>query len=157
MLSAIPTIIVDTREKDPWKFTNRRAVILPSKLDWGDYSIRGMQSAVAVERKSVEDLFLTMTRGLERFKRELERSLDGNGRRFFAVIVEGSMERVSFGSRFSFAEPTRVMDIFYQTCTRYGVAPYMCDGRAEAESLAWRLLMGFWAGRPKPIRIGGGA
>lgn len=152
MLAAMPTILVDTREKSPWSFTGKRALVVSGKLDSGDYSIRGMVGAIAIERKSVEDLFLTMTRGLARFERELERSMD-EGRRFFGVIVEGSPERLALGSRYSYADPGRVVDLFYKTCVRRGASPYLCDGRAEAEAMAWRILHGFWAGRPTRIHL----
>lgn len=77
-------IVVDTREQRPWTFLHLRADkdkgcrplevssyigTLPS----GDYSLKGYQHRVAVERKSKEDLFTTVGNGRARFERELAR------------------------------------------------------------------------------------
>jgi ERCC4-type nuclease len=148
----LPTVLVDTREQNPWRFAGRTVRLKPQKLHVGDYSVQGMSSVVAVERKSVEDLFLTMTKGLERFERELERSMD-MGLKFMAVVVEGDLQRVSLGSRFSWAEPDRVVAQLFKSCTRRGVAPYFCSGRLEAEQVAWNILHGFWASRPRMLKL----
>jgi ERCC4-type nuclease len=43
------TIIIDTREQQPWKFENY--TIANTKLDTGDYSIEGLEDILAIERK----------------------------------------------------------------------------------------------------------
>ena len=43
------TIIVDTREQQPWSFDNYSKANI--KLDTGDYSIEGLESVLAIERK----------------------------------------------------------------------------------------------------------
>lgn len=43
------TIIVDTREQQPWTFENY--VVANKKLDTGDYSIDGLQDFFVIERK----------------------------------------------------------------------------------------------------------
>lgn len=43
------TIIVDTREQQPWEFGNY--VIANRKLDTGDYSIEGLEHILCIERK----------------------------------------------------------------------------------------------------------
>jgi len=141
----VPTVLVDTREKSPWLFTGRKVRVKQQVLKVGDYAIQGHQSGLVVERKSVEDLFLTMTRGLARFKRELERARTECGVALMVVIVEGDLERIGLGSRWSWANPGRVIEQFYSVCVRAGVAPYVASGRAEAEALAWRLLFGYWS------------
>lgn len=44
------TIIIDTREQTPWEFGLH--VTSREKLDTGDYSIKGLQHILAIERKS---------------------------------------------------------------------------------------------------------
>ena len=66
-----PTVIIDSREQAPLAFAN-----LPSEvgtLDTGDYSIRGLEHLVAVERKSLDDLLGIVGRDRQRFRRELQR------------------------------------------------------------------------------------
>lgn len=43
------TIVIDTREQQPWTFKNRATANY--KLDTGDYSIQGLENIVAIERK----------------------------------------------------------------------------------------------------------
>ncbi len=95
------TILIDTREQAPYQFTGfttdkssrggQRPLIIQTRvvgLQTGDYSIEGFQDQVAVERKSLEDLYGTLGQGRERFERELER-LSKMDRA--AVVVEASL------------------------------------------------------------------
>lgn len=43
------TIIIDTREQQPWTFNNH--TVANRKLDTGDYSIEGLEDLLAIERK----------------------------------------------------------------------------------------------------------
>src|SRR5262245_5178714 len=88
------TILVDSREQCPYTFD---AILADSEfgggwwrvqtarlaLPSGDYTLDGYASRVAVERKSMSDLFGTIGNGRERFTRELERLAKMN----FASIV----------------------------------------------------------------------
>jgi len=57
-------IIVDTRERYAWKFTDQQAVTDKRALSVGDYAVEADGAAVAVvERKSVEDLVSTIVGG----------------------------------------------------------------------------------------------
>jgi len=95
-------VAIDTREQRPWVFegiTYRyqkkdHPLIVPTKkigLKTGDYSIVGMEDEVCIERKSMTDLHGTLTRGRQRFERELHRASD---MKFAAVIVEGEWQQL---------------------------------------------------------------
>lgn len=57
-------IIVDTRERYAWKFTEQHAVTVKRALSVGDYAVETDGAPVAVvERKSVEDLVSTIVGG----------------------------------------------------------------------------------------------
>lgn len=43
------TVIIDTREQQPWEFSNY--AIANRKLDTGDYSIEGLEHLLCIERK----------------------------------------------------------------------------------------------------------
>ena len=43
------TIIIDTREQQPWTFNNH--TVANRKLDTGDYSIEGLENILCIERK----------------------------------------------------------------------------------------------------------
>lgn len=80
----LPRLIIDTREQLPLSFPHLEAV--QGTLTTGDYSIEGLQSLFAVERKSVPDLVGSLTQGRERFFRELERL---RGMQFARLLVIG--------------------------------------------------------------------
>jgi DNA excision repair protein ERCC-4 len=91
-------VVIDRREKAPYPFTGfrtgadqgRRPLVVPTRtvsLLAGDYSLAGFESRVAVERKSLADLYRTVGQGRERFQRELERLNDMTSA--FVVIEAG--------------------------------------------------------------------
>lgn len=84
-----PIIITDTREQTPLIFAT-----LSSKrgtLTSGDYSVQGLEHDIAIERKSIPDLCGSLTRGRERFERELHRL---RGFEFARVLIVGSPHEV---------------------------------------------------------------
>lgn len=67
-------LIIDTREQKPlWKNSCEK-----SCLKVGDYTTIKLIQKFVVERKSPQDLYQTITRGHERFKREIKRAIDLN-------------------------------------------------------------------------------
>jgi hypothetical protein len=60
-------------------------------LKSGDYSLKGFESRVACERKSMADLFSTIGQGRDRFERELTRLAEME---FAAVVIEGTWEDI---------------------------------------------------------------
>lgn len=96
-------ILTDTREQRPYPFdaipadvehggglwrVRTEARALPS----GDYSLDGFAHRIAVERKSVGDLFGTLSAGRGRFVRELERLAAFD---FAAVVIEGDWHTIT--------------------------------------------------------------
>jgi len=148
MSKNLPIILIDTREQDPWTFARwpcrRRSVGLVT----GDYSVGGMNATLRVERKSVFDLFGSMTSSRARFLKQLERL--GRFPSAF-LVVEGPWELVARGLRWTSVDGARVLDSVYRLCAGYGVVPMFCRGRLEAEEVAWRLMKGHWEARSKNI------
>jgi len=89
-----PTIIVDTREQQPLAFPGWKVERLG--LWAGDYGLRGFSAdevpgglprmGIAVERKSIPDLYSTMTNGRERFEKEIKRLQYFD---FAAIVIGG--------------------------------------------------------------------
>jgi ERCC4-type nuclease len=85
MAIELPTIITDTREQRPLVFTHLPSE--PGALHSGDYSITGLEHEFAIERKSIPDLCQSVTRGRERFERELHRL---RGFSFARILIIGN-------------------------------------------------------------------
>lgn len=90
-ITAIPkglVVIIDTREQLPYKLTKIPHIL--TKLDHGDYSIKGMESMISIERKSQSDFYGSITnnkkyKNRDRFKRELERMQEAE---FKGLLIE---------------------------------------------------------------------
>ncbi len=77
--------IVDTREQRPLDLSPLSTE--RGTLATGDYSVRGLEGVVAIERKSLADLVACVGRDRKRFEREVQRLLSFPMR---AVVVEAS-------------------------------------------------------------------
>ena len=77
------TAIIDTREQHPWVLDPMPTK--PGTLSVGDYSVMGLESVIAIERKSLADFVGCCGSERERFQRELDRL---RGWPVSAVIIE---------------------------------------------------------------------
>jgi ERCC4-type nuclease len=95
-------VVIDSDEKLPYTFlgiksdarAGGRVLAVPlmrRSLRTGDYSLRGYESRVAVERKSLQDLYGTLGRRRACFERELARL---NEMEFACVVVEANWETI---------------------------------------------------------------
>ena len=87
------TAIVDSREQLPLNLAPLQTEV--GTLATGDYSVKGLESIVAVERKSLSDLLSCIGRDRERFDREIQRLLAYPCR---ALIVESSWPALEIGN-----------------------------------------------------------
>lgn len=93
----LPTLVVDTREKNPWEFEGDLDFeeIEFRKLDAGDYSIKGLEHLVTVERKATcDELYQNFgsKKTKDRMYREAERLLDIP---FRFMVIEQSLDDVA--------------------------------------------------------------
>lgn len=155
-------VVVDTREQAPYTFTGIRTdpsstrgkrsipLVVPTvtaTLKSGDYSIRGYETDVAIERKSLQDLFGTLAQRRKQFTAELERL---NEMRFAAVVVEAGWPTILGGPvtligdgphHRSQLNPKTVYRSVIAWNVRYErVRWWMCDSRAFAERTTFRIL-----------------
>lgn len=68
------TIVRDTREQKPLSFEHDPVEVVDDTLETGDYSVRGYEDTFAIERKSGDDLCLSLGSDRERFEAEMVRS-----------------------------------------------------------------------------------
>jgi len=90
----LPTLIIDTREKNPWNFDCDEAFegVIHEKLDGGDYSIDGMQHIIAIERKAtIDELYQNFTKDKKRIAAEFERLRDV---KFKFVVIEQTCDDI---------------------------------------------------------------
>ena len=100
----LPTIIQDTREQEPLFFET--LPVIEGTLSTGDYSVVGLENDFAVERKSLPDLFGSLTSGRDRFMREIQRL---NGFTFRRLLIIGSEHEIEQGQHRSRVSPKSVL------------------------------------------------
>lgn len=124
-------ILVDTREQKPYWSDNRATLIV------GDYTTKKLLGSFHIERKSLQDLYGTLTSGNNRFKYELFRAAWERIR--IEVYVEGS--RTDFinknfpkGSdrKFSTDGLDRLIKTFEK---KYHLTFHWCKDRRQAKKL----------------------
>lgn len=111
-------------------------------LGTGDYSIEEFEDEVAIERKSVADLFHSFGKGRERFQREAERM---KSLTYAAVVVEGDWLQILRNPPvLSQMSPKSILASAVAWEQRYGISFWMCPNRAFAERLTYRILERFY-------------
>lgn len=104
----------------------------------GDYSLVGYEKRVAVERKSLSDLFGTLGKGRDRFERELDRL---RSYEFAAVVIEASLTEIATQPPpHTEMSAKAVYRSLLAWSVRYPVKFIPCDSRRMAEITTFRLL-----------------
>jgi ERCC4-type nuclease len=106
-------------------------------LDVGDYSIRGLEHLVTVERKSVGDLLACVGRERERFKRELQRL---RAYRFRLLVVQGDAATLAAGQWRSALRPSHVLGSLAAWCAQYQLPVWLAGDHDGAACFTERFL-----------------
>lgn len=96
--------VIDTREQLPLDLSPLQAVT--GTLTTGDYSVRGLEHLIAIERKGRDDLLSCVGQERERFDREIQRLLAYPCR---ALIIESSWPELESGAWRSRVSPNAVV------------------------------------------------
>ena len=141
LANAEPIIAIDNREHTPLVFERLSSV--PATLQTGDYSVVGLESLFAVERKSISDLVgCCMGDNRQRFERELHRL---RGFRFKRLLIVGTEEEILSGRYHSNVKPQAVMATLGAFETRYDLPVVF---RPSAELAAAQIeRWAFWFSR----------
>ena len=133
-------IVVDSREKKCLWHKN----VIVKKLLVGDYSIEGYEDKISIERKTIIDLYQTLTFGHKRFKKEISRGLKYD---YFAILIIGSFKDV-LNKNFKGSEHTRIkgetiIKILFTIHLKYGIPVYFVSDWFEARVLVTYLFNSF--------------
>jgi ERCC4-type nuclease len=123
------TIVIDTREQEPYSFDPRLATAVRRALPAGDYSIDGLVACVAVERKTLDDFVSTVIHSRERFRAELRKLADY---RAACVVVEAGLPDILLRRYRGEAHPNAVLGNALSIILDYGVPVFFCANRQAA-------------------------
>ena len=123
------TIIIDTREQEPYSFDPRLAAAVRRALPAGDYSVEGLEERVAVERKSLDDFVSTVIHARRRFRDELRKLA---GYRAACVVVEAGVADVLLQRYRGEAHPNAVLGNTLSIIFDFHVPVFFCGSRQAA-------------------------
>lgn len=128
------TVIRDSREQTPADLTPMK--MITGTLVTGDYSIRGLESLVSIERKTLQDLIGCVGRERERFEREIQRLRAYETR---ALFIDGSLDDMRQGKYRGAVHPNSAIGSvmgWMQT----GLPVMFCNDTATMNDLMRRFL-----------------
>jgi ERCC4-type nuclease len=137
-----PILLIDTREQEPYDFAPFRrwfAGIERRPLRTGDFSIAGKEGQIAVERKSLQDLFNSCSPCGSR-QAFIHTCARLGKLEFSALVIEASLDDVLDGTEWSGMHPDAVLGTLQAIAVRWGVHPYFAGTPALAEELVACLL-----------------
>ena len=123
-------ILVDSREQRKLDFAEEtRVEALPVGDYWCEFS-DGSRPPIIFERKSLADLFGTMTNGYPRFKNEMLAASNAGWK--LVLIVEASLTDVYGGYGHSAFSGDSCVRKLFTLWLKYGLAPVFCQSRKES-------------------------
>lgn len=128
------TAIVDTREQLPLSLAPLQTEL--GTLATGDYSLKGLEHSVCIERKSLDDLLGCVGRDRERFERELQRMLAYPVR---VLLVEATWADIELGQWRSKVTSAQAMGSLIGWAAM-GIQVAMIGSHERAGTFAARLL-----------------
>lgn len=140
-------VITDTREpkSTAWAldaYDSDRFVVSREMLDAGDYSLKGFESQVVIERKTLDDFVSTVITDRERWREELRRILGKTTHEgwhelsvYAAVVVEANLADVLNRKYRSAAHPNSVIGAALSCQMDFGIPVVWASGRHTA--MAW--------------------
>lgn len=128
------TAIIDTREQTPLNLSPLKVSV--TNLDTGDYSVRGLEHVVTVERKSMDDLLGCIGRERDRFDREMQRILAYPIR---SVVVEGTIAQIERGEYRSKVHPNAAIGSIMSWQAK-GITFLFCENHETAGRLTAKFL-----------------
>jgi len=148
-------IKIDTREQKPLEFT--AGTNTQNKcLKFGDYGCEvetpegsWIDIPIRFERKGFADLFGTMGKGYERFKKEMERAQKSNHKLF--LLVEGSMVKVQKGYAYSQISGDTIIKKLAMLEVRYGLHVHYFNNRAEMTRFIEEIYEAVVRNHPNPM------
>ena len=140
-------IIRDNREQRGFSFAAFPEVTVEDgTLLSGDYSLKGLESRIAIERKSLDDLIMSISRDRDRFCRELDRA---KGLESFVILCEGRWSDLVHGRYKSKMNPASAVSTVAAIMARRGVPVFFAESREQAEQFVVKLLRMYLTGKER--------
>ena len=144
-------IVVDSQEtKYPYLFSGELLVRKPLLVDGirtGDYSIQGYERKITIERKTVADLYSSLSQRRVKFMEEMERVQHFDCK---ALVIEGTYDQVinpargSYTKKYSRMDRNSVLGSLVKINMEYGITVIFAGNRRNGEEWTLHTLKMFF-------------
>jgi ERCC4-type nuclease len=137
-------LVADTREQTTGLFVPKSPkglVLVRDTLATGDYSIRGFEGTIVIERKEVSDFIHCCGADRERFQDQLTR-LKELERKW--LLIEGTEEDCLSFQPYSQMHPNHIRGALASIEVRYGIPVHFSRTRKDAERWVLDVLIKFY-------------
>src|SRR3989304_5225553 len=136
-------LVVDTREQDNlFRHPPKGLLTIRDTLRAGDYSCRGFENAISIERKNLLDFYGSIGNGRDRFRRELELL---KNYQWAAIVIEADESTVlSANSIYTQMHPNAIRQTIVSIQLRYRLCVYYAKTRVDAERWTLDRLLAFF-------------
>jgi ERCC4-type nuclease len=137
-------IIVDTREKEPLRFSNYECCIGIDTLDAGDYSICGFdrpnddESIIIERKKDCKELVSNLVQKWNVFSRELE--IISKYKHKYIVVCGPNNFPFLYSRGFTQVHPSFVYSKIAEIMMNYQIPVIFASSREDAENIIYRLF-----------------
>ncbi len=137
-------LVIDTRESGSYLFQKppKGLLIVRDKLDAGDYSIRGFEKEVSIERKFILDLYNCLGKHRERFTKELHKLAEYQWKR---ILIHGTeretLDPIMLGSQM---HKNSVRASIVSIEVKLGIPFYYAVTKKDAERFILDRLLKYW-------------
>jgi len=154
---AVPSLklIIDSREQLPLDFNEAAFDEVEVRgMPVGDYwaELDGKEIPLCFERKSLGDLFSTMTTGYGRFKKELARAKEAG--LTVILVIEGSMREVAAGYDYSRYKGDSMLKKLAMLRVRYDLEFHFFNDRREMSRYIEEIFSAIrrsWSSKPRSV------
>lgn len=131
------TMVIDTREELPLVFTRCPSVV--EGMPTGDYTVKGLEPYICIERKSISDLVTSCcSKEREVFEAKLQRM---KAYKWSFLVIEGTAEEIYAGKYRSRGAPEAVIGSILSFAVRYGVPPLLCGNPEQMARMVEHLSL----------------
>lgn len=147
-------ILCDTREQLPLEFAHPYVEgVTFTTLPVGDYCVKfqdAHQPPIFFERKSISDLFGTMSSGYKRFRREIMRSKESKSE--LIIIIEGTVTDILRGTKYSQVDGLKILRTILSVWDKYKVISVFCRDRKEMATFIAEYYCAYGRNRARNVK-----
>ncbi len=135
-------VVIDTRENDAlFKKLPKGLHVVRDKLDIGDYSVRGFEHSITIERKNLSDLYMSMGKERANFEKRISK-MAGMERAY--LLIEGTEDDALSFQPFSQLHPNVVRSYITSIEVKTPVKVHYGFPRKETERWVIDVLLKYY-------------